>query len=117
MHTIWRLVLILAFLGAIPAHADDHERLTWNPPVRYDHPFPGTLIEERLPRADVLNVCPKLLDQFRIKGEVTRGCSVLIRPDVCLIVYIDRPYHGTLPEAVRRHEIGHCDGWGADHPN
>ncbi len=104
-------------LLAWPALAQDHDRKEWNPPTRYDHPFKGTLIEESLPRKDVMKLCPRLLDQFEIPGEVTRGCSILVRPDVCIVIYIDEPYHGTLPEAVKRHELGHCNGWGADHPS
>lgn len=117
MHTISGVALAFSTLFSCVAHAGDHERREWNPPARFDHPFPGTLVEEPLPRDQVLKLCPKLLSQFKIPGEVTRGCSILLKPDLCLIVYIDKPYHGTEPAAVKRHEVGHCDGWPADHPN
>jgi hypothetical protein len=32
------------------------------------------------------------------------------------VMYVDRPYHNTLPRDVLRHEIGHCNGWPWYHP-
>ena len=35
----------------------------------------------------------------------------------CIIVMIDKPSLGVSPEAVLRHEIGHCNGWPSNHPD
>lgn len=40
-----------------------------------------------------------------------RGCSKILSPTKCLIITVDRPYRKATPEAVFRHEQGHCNGW------
>lgn len=109
--------LALSLALAFPAYAQDsRDRAEWNPPHRYDFPYKGKLLELRLPRDQVLAACGQLFDQMKVDSEVTRGCAVRPVDGTCLIVMIDEPYKSTTPEAVRRHEIGHCNGWPGDHP-
>jgi hypothetical protein len=46
------------------------------------------------------------------------GCSINVGPDGCLIVIVgDAVLARKLLsfEIIKRHEIGHCNGWGDDH--
>ncbi len=58
------------------------------PPSQYDHPPQIPVIEKVLPW-----------------NELQRLCRASERPI----------YNGTVP-GVRRHELGHCNGWPKDHP-
>jgi len=90
----------------------------WNPPARYDHEYGGKLIEKYLPQEQVVKECKKLFKRFNFSlDSVTssqRGCSAGDK-NVCTIIVIDKPYKLATPKSVRRHEIGHCNGWGFNH--
>jgi hypothetical protein len=91
---------------------------TWDPPARYDKPFPGRTVVRQLPPRQVANACRELFGARGLDiavGLAQRGCAVHLG-DQCQIISIDRPAYGTTPEAVIRHERGHCNGWPADHP-
>jgi hypothetical protein len=87
---------------------------TETPPARFDHPYPGRLVEYALPLEDVPAACANLTG--RLSREVS-GCGFQIhvthdgtrtgRPIEAygLIVYPE----GCLE--IRRHEIGHANGW------
>lgn len=92
--------------------------LIWNPPTRFDKPYEGVLIEHALPKGQVESYCQKLFS-WSSGRKVARdnkllGCAVN-RPGFCVIVYIDKPHGFYMPEVIRRHEIGHCNGWSGDH--
>jgi hypothetical protein len=91
----------------------------WNPPTKYDHPYKGLLREYPLPQKQVVAACGKALAQYNIKATMRqRGCAVYNSDrSECTIIYIDKPFMGTTPEAVRRHEMGHCNGWAENHPD
>jgi hypothetical protein len=92
------------------------ERHTWDPPARFDHAFHGKLDVTRLPQYRVPLACQALLKPLGIPAHSNqRGCSIGNASE-CHVIIIDRPYHGTLPRDVLRHEIGHCNGWPANHP-
>lgn len=119
--TTARLIAALGFtLLAAPAMAgkDDPE---WNPPARYDHPYEGKLTVIRLPQADVVKACDELFKANNPKRRTSmqqRGCSAWVKREaICTVITIDAPYLGATPEAVLRHELGHCNGWPADHPD
>lgn len=111
------LALLLSLLTA-PALAGPRDA-EWNPPARYAGSYTGKLIERRLPQHLVVGACNALFAKHRFAAKATlqqRGCSVHVG-NTCTIIIIDRRYGLASPEAVRRHELGHCNGWGADHPN
>lgn len=122
--TIYGIIFAVAVFMAFLGHPNPDEaygasivdRAAWNPPAEYDHPFPGELIEYRVNPGEVARRCSNWLNQKNIfkrfvgYASSKRGCA-FPRGDKCWIVYIDRPAYGTTPEAVRRHEIGHCNGW------
>ena len=93
------------------------DRAEWNPPARFDHPFSGKLVVRRLPQPEVIAACRDLVRGLASVAVTyrQRGCARL-RDGRCTIIMIDRPFRGTRPEAVLRHEVGHCNGWPADHP-
>lgn len=93
------------------------ERTFWNPPARFDHPYHGRLIIKRIPQDRIVKACSALLSPLGIPAHMNqRGCSYEINKH-CTVYIINRPYHGTTPQAVLRHEIGHCNGWNASHSN
>jgi hypothetical protein len=103
-------MIVLAVLLATTLRAE------WNPPARYDHPFNGrTEVRYMAPR-DVPAACRKMLKGHNIAvTQQQRGCAIRYGK-VCKIIAIDRPYYGTTPAAVVRHERGHCNGWHHSHP-
>jgi hypothetical protein len=119
-----KLALVLLALLAFPAHAQEamkNDRPSWNPPARYDRPYDGRLIEYPLPQQAVRRYCVKLGAEYGRDlggGMHQRGCAVrLDGGKTCIIAYINKRYGLATPEAVRRHEIGHCNGWPANHPD
>lgn len=93
-------------------------REEWNPPARYDHEYDGDLTLFQLPQAEVANLCEEVFDAagFPVEASQTqRGCSWQ-RGDSCFVVTIDTTYSGSTPDAVLRHELGHCNGWPYTHP-
>lgn len=110
--------LIALLLLSSQALAGPHDP-EWNPPARYDHPYQGELTVLQLPQPVVRKTCQQLFSQFGYSDTThkeQRGCAIP-REGHCLIVTIDKTYKGTTPEAVKRHEAGHCNGWSASHPN
>jgi hypothetical protein len=94
-------------------------RAEWNPPPQYDHEFPGKTEVTLLHPRDVPSACRKMFRDGGHKIAVTqqqRGCAIRYGK-VCKIIAIDRPRYGTTPEAVIRHERGHCNGWHHSHPD
>jgi hypothetical protein len=96
----------------------------WNPPARYDHPYPGTMIVRLVHPRDVPAACRALFARAGrddLKRQVTptnRGCAYWSGDvNTCWIVAVDRPTpDGRTTEAVIRHERGHCNGWHHSHP-
>jgi hypothetical protein len=113
--------LVIAFAFAVnPAvsFAGLHDP-EWNPPARFDHPYDGELTVMKLPQPLLQNVCRQLFPQFGYSDTThkdQRGCSIP-RDGHCLVVTIDKPFNGATPDAVLRHERGHCNGWPANHPD
>ena len=104
-------VLLSALLICSQAYAGKNDA-EWNPPKRFDHPFKGKLTLYRLPQKEVVRVCQNMpgasLQQH--------GCSEL-KGNHCTVVIVDKTYMGATPKSVLRHELGHCNGWPASHPN
>ena len=96
------------------------------PPVRFDKPpFDGIDVTEQVvkSRAEIRKRCPdfkfergadlacsRILRFYAATGEVTAvSCTIHIVNDKVIRAA------GYEPDNVRRHEIGHCNGWPADH--
>jgi len=80
------------------------------PPERYDHPYrDGPVVERVLPLDEVRRLCAEI-------GIHADGCSGYLQ-DGSKGCFIAIPTDGfDTVDAYRRHEIGHCNGWGKDHP-
>jgi len=76
------------------------------PPKRFDHPYKGVLTEYYMELAMTRKLCKK-------QGVEADSCS-WVSGKRCFIVY---PWDGPVKdrEQYRRHEIAHCNGWGANH--
>jgi hypothetical protein len=96
------------------------------PPVRFDKPpFDGVDVTEQVvkSRAEIRKRCPdfkfepgfdlacsRILRLYAATGEVTKVfCTIHIVNDKVIRAA------GYEPDNVRRHEIGHCNGWPAEH--
>lgn len=110
--------LAAVFTMTISAHAD-RDGAFWDPPKRYQKIFVGQLEIAYLPPEEVAIACAYLMQDFKDFPDAEfRGCAKLTeRPRKCVVFLIDRPAYGTTPRAVRRHEMGHCNGWPANHPD
>src|SRR5262245_36134770 len=104
-----RLALILSLLAST-AHAGADL-----PPEEYDKPYWGTLtIEQDVPQDQIRAACVggKLPTAFALACSfkiMVGRCHIMIAPEA------DIKARGYAVDTVMRHEIGHCNGWPADH--
>ena len=77
------------------------------PPMRYNHPYSGPVIERVLPVAEARRACAS-------RGVHADACSWEFR-HICYLVI---PRGGPVKDlkAYVRHERAHCNGWAEDHP-
>lgn len=113
------LLTFVASIGLAHAGKDDAE---WNPPARFSGPYKGELTLRYLPPEQVFPVCAKMLAEANGTDKGTypgmRGCSVRSEKGTkCNVVVVDRVWKKATPEAILRHELGHCKGWPFEHPN
>ncbi|MBB5663267.1 hypothetical protein GGE68_001443 [Rhizobium leguminosarum] len=90
----------------------------WNPPARFDHTYSGRLMLTQLPQSKMQKACQQLFAKYGLKDTTSfqqHGCAKAF-PDRCIVITIDKTYMGATPDAVLRHELGHCNGWPGDHP-
>jgi len=109
-----KIVFALLTLSTTSAVANDLAE--WNPPSQYDRPYHGQLIERSLSPHLVDGACQSLFAKhgFKSIGGKMRGCAYH-KDNTCWIIYINKQHGKSSPAAVRRHEIGHCNGWQANH--
>lgn len=86
------------------------------PPPQYDHPFRGKVIEIAVHPRQVPNECARRIPDRRQANMFRRGgysgCFVLSEDGhTCTIVIPNQHTFRYSPQMVRRHEIGHCNGW------
>ena len=110
-----RIAIALLLFCCSPALAGKNDA-TWNPPPEFDHPYKGKLDTRYLPQPEVFKECSRMMleNNGSTKGAYPemRGCSTQFdNYTSCIIILIDKPWKNTTPEAVLRHEIGHCNGW------
>jgi hypothetical protein len=83
------------------------------PPPEYDKPFTGKLTEIRVPPETMRAICLKTI------FPLTLACAYpTTDQSECLIIMLSDEMlkaAGWTPEIVRRNEIGHCNGFPADH--
>jgi len=83
------------------------------PPAEYDHPYKGQLTWQMArDQQQVRDICPE--SKFALGA---LACS-LRYPNSCMIVIVrddEIKKAGFPPDLIKRHEIGHCNGWSSDH--
>jgi hypothetical protein len=112
-------LLLSALLICFPASAGVNDP-TWNPPVRFDYPYPGKLTVIYLPQKQVVTACAELFAKYKVDAKPfpdERGCSAITSATSCTIIAVDKTFKRATPKAVVRHEMGHCNGWPANHPD
>jgi hypothetical protein len=111
------LAISLAMANIAMAGKNDPE---WNPPTRFDHAYSGQLTVRYLPQKQVVTACAKLFAEYKVAAKSfpnQHGCSAITSPTSCIVIVVDKTYALATPKAVLRHEIGHCNGWPASHPD
>jgi hypothetical protein len=78
------------------------------PPEQFDKPYRGALYVIEAKLADVHRVCNAPKGTF--------ACAIPMKGE-CLVVLpkVDAWITKAQRDRLMRHEIGHCNGWGADH--
>jgi hypothetical protein len=79
------------------------------PPVQYNHPYVGRVVERVMPVAEARALCTS-------QGASPRGvaCS-WVSDGTCYLVL---PSDEQAPVSTyRRHETAHCNGWPSNHPH
>ncbi|MER9776800.1 hypothetical protein [Mesorhizobium sp. M0220] len=116
-----RRFLLLVVLSLSPSLAlagkNDSE---WNPPARFDHVYVGKLTVHYLPQNQVVMACAKLFAEYKVAAKSSftqRGCAAITSKTSCTVIVVDKIYALATPKAVLRHEIAHCNGWAASHPD
>jgi hypothetical protein len=106
---------LCATLLTAPAYAQQHPRPL--PPLLHDHPFEGRLFITRAKSQEqVRELCgpnvkfPDYALGCALRDAVNNTCFMVLATAEIIIAA------GGVPEYVRRHEIGHCNGWPPDHP-
>src|SRR5215468_4592217 len=86
--------------------------VTQNPPEQYDHPYTtGRLFVALFDLKTVRSICPK-------RNYVATGCG-WVWQGLCVIVAAsakDQEAQHQRLDLVLEHELAHCNGWPADHP-
>lgn len=77
------------------------------PPLRYDHRYPGPVIERVLPLVEARKACARM-------GVHADACSWPARGTCYLVIPRGGPVKDLGPYV--RHERAHCNGWPEDHP-
>lgn len=83
------------------------------PPAQYDHPYGGPVIERIVSWDELNKVCPGI--------ENLRACTYPpSTPGGTCYVFMPKVGPGGVDQKywnqLHRHEIGHCNGWPANHP-
>ncbi len=104
-------IVLAAVLTAAGTYGPN-DRAAWDPPARYAGPYAGQLVERVLPQWRVPAACVALGQGY---SATMRGCA-LRSGNTCTVVRMADRYGRATPDAVRRHELGHCNGWPSNHP-
>jgi hypothetical protein len=83
--------------------------MTMLPPAYYDHPPEIPVIEHVLAVEEVTKVCAERLGPPPLGS--WWGCATRLYQGSKLVCVVYRIDDGT----VRRHELGHCNGWPGNH--
>lgn len=107
-----RCLLAAIALLATPAYADPAVmRPRPLPPVEYDHPYSGILVTTTAHSIEELKTLCKPPAMLGCSYRYGNGCMIVLAPEA------DIKAAGWSVEIIKRHEVGHCNGWPPDHRN
>jgi hypothetical protein len=108
-------LLTLALIAVSAAAFAGDRRYYVLPPVEYDHPYRGQLVWQLArDQQQIRDACPHI----KVWGLGALACSFQYPNNSCLIVIVyddEIKKAGFPPDVIKRHEVGHCNGWDADH--
>ena len=105
---VWVVIAVAVVMSAASEVRYFRYMVELEPPAQYNHPYDGPVDERVMPVAEVRALCTSVgaSGPFVACAWVSAG--------VCHIVL---PNDGKAPVSTyRRHEIAHCNGWPANHP-
>ena len=85
------------------------------PPPAYDHPYRGRLELRLGTLPEVQYICHTM--EGIVSSYRALGCAKKF-PSACFVIIpkIGGKITAHVQSQIRRHEIAHCNGWGASHP-
>jgi hypothetical protein len=106
---------ILAALSVSAALTTGAAASPLEPPERFDHPYPGDVQINLMDSRFVGKKCREWCAGRSPADAV--GCAWVADDSArtCVVVIAARTKKAPI-EAILRHEIAHCNGWPADHP-
>lgn len=109
-------VVVICFSMGTTASAGQSDP-EWNPPKRFDHSYGGNLHLHRVPVEDVRKTCQAMADFYGYKSDnPNHGCAHMDKTFCEVVIPLGNVQKAT-PAAILRHEMGHCVGWPANHPD
>src|SRR5262249_46223249 len=115
--TLFVLTLLALAASCVRVHGQDLSKYrTLIPPAEYDRPYKGALtvhvnqLQQNMLQAGQCKLA--FPGQFLFACNTIRpgyGCTIWMAPESEIVA------RGLTWELVMRHEIGHCNGWPADH--
>lgn len=79
------------------------------PPARFDKPYRGNLKITEIELSQVRLLCRGEIGLIGCADVMRRSCHIIL-PKIDGWIVTQEVY-----DAAKRHEIGHCNGWGKDH--
>jgi hypothetical protein len=106
------------FLATGAAHAAEKRQVRYLnilPPVEFDKPYTGELEIVRFATSQEIKAVCKGSSEYACTGRLANGARCI------LFMLLDKQLgdhlRGNAIAFVFRHELGHCNGWPADHKN
>lgn len=86
------------------------------PPPVYDYPYRGRLELRLGTLAEVQHVCHTM--EGIVSAYRALGCAKKFSGSTCFVMIpkIGGKITAHIQSQIRRHEIAHCNGWAASHP-
>ncbi len=81
-------------------------------PERFDRPYDGAVIVMTVDRSNVWAECS---DDGRHKVRKDAAGCAWVEDETCFVYLAGKTRRAPLDD-ILRHEIAHCNGWPADHP-
>ena len=103
---------LASLIAAVAFAASAADAASPQPPERFDHPYDGPTVIQKLPTSNVRRQC---LERFGTDWglRTIKGCGGVV-DGVCYVI-VGRYAKISSLSMLIRHEVAHCNGWTAEH--